>query len=102
MAWALTCLQSLSISVELSVPALRALATITSLHELSITSANSAEDARMGLQMLTSLSKLTRLEGFDYAGEEALTAFWASIKAQRQDFLLSSVSHTLMTLESLG
>lgn len=99
MAWALTCLQSLSISVELSVPALRA---ITSLHELSITSANSAEDARMGLQMLTSLSKLTRLEGFDYAGEEALTAFWASIKAQRQDFLLSSVSHTLMTLESLG
>lgn len=63
--------------------ALPAIARLTALKALDLTTMDE-DDARRGLQLLTGLSRLTRLGGFEEAGQEALGAFWDIIRSQQR------------------
>lgn len=62
------------------MPALPAIGKLTPLRQLCLGKFH-AEDAQRGLLFLTGLTRLTRLAGFDKAGEAAMRTFWATINA---------------------
>lgn len=69
--------------------ALPAIGRLTALESLWLERMPEA-DARRGLQLLTGLSRLTDLDGFERAGSEALQGFWNTIMAHRSAMTTSA------------
>lgn len=60
------------------------MARLTRLSDLMVDELR-PQDARRGLQVLTGLSRLQRLHGFEEAGQEALGAFWDRVRSQQHE-----------------
>lgn len=85
LALKLTNLELLDIggdSQGLGTAALPAIASLSNLQSLSLPSnALNETDAQRGLLLLTGLTRLTELLGFEQAGSEALDTFWARVRS---------------------